>query len=133
MTETSVPAVLRPFVRQGTVLLRTRKRDGSWVDTPVNIVVRGDRAYIRTYGKSGKRNRLRNFPEVWFCPSTWLGKPTGPKVWARARRLDGAEARTAAQLLTRKYPLLHGVLVPILHRLMRTRTLHYELTDVLAR
>lgn len=24
MTDTSVPAVLRPFVRQGTVLLRTR-------------------------------------------------------------------------------------------------------------
>ena len=48
-----------------------------------------------------------------------------------ARRLDGAEYAKAARLLRQKYPILHGVLVPLAHRLMRSkygRTTHFELT-----
>ncbi|EUA52090.1 putative f420-dependent enzyme [Mycobacterium xenopi 3993] len=47
------------------------------------------------------------------------------------RLLEGAEYQAAARLLRRKYPLLHGVLVPLAHRLMRRkygRTVHAELT-----
>ena len=124
-----VPAQLEPFVRQGTILLHTKKRDSSWVPTPVNIVAHVDRAYIRTYAKAGKSKRLRNFPEVRFCPSTLRGTPTGAMVHARARLLDADEARTAARLLSRKYPVLHGFVVPLAHRIMRTSTLHYELSD----
>ena len=124
----SVPPLLQPFVRQGTILLNTKKRDGTWVPTPVNIAVHGDRAYIRTYAKSGKSKRLRNFPDVQFCPSTFRGKPTGAMMQAQARLLNGAEARTAAQLLSRKYRILHGFIVPLSYRLMRTTTLHYELS-----
>lgn len=47
-----------------TVLLETRKCDGSWVGTPVSLVVEGDRAYFLTYHAAGKTKRLRNFPEV---------------------------------------------------------------------
>lgn len=129
-TRAPVPAVLQPFVRQGTVLLQTKKRDGTWVATPVNITVDGDHAYIRTYAKAGKSKRLRNFPEVRFCPSTVRGKPTGPAVHARARLLGDEEAHTAARLLSRKHRVLHGVAVPLAHRIMRTATLHYELSDV---
>lgn len=125
----AAPALL-PFVRQGTILLHTRRRDGTWVPTPVSIVVRGDRAFIRSYAKAGKSKRLRNFREVRFCASTFRGRPTGAMLRARARLLDGAEARQAARLLAGKYPVLHGLLVPLAHRLMRTRTLHYELSDV---
>jgi hypothetical protein len=49
---------------------------------------------------------------------------------ATARRLGGAEARRAAHLLARKYPGLHGVLVPFAHRTLRFktgRTVHFEL------
>jgi uncharacterized protein len=123
------PAQLQPFVRQRTILLQTRKRDGSWVPTPVNIAVGGDRAYIRTYAKAGKSKRLRNFPEVRFSPSTIRGRPTGAMVHARARLLAGDEARTAARTLSRKYRVLHGLVIPQAHRLMRTSTLHYELSD----
>jgi PPOX class probable F420-dependent enzyme len=120
---------LAPFVRQKTILLKTKKRDATWVGTPVSVAVRGDRTYVRTYDKSWKSKRLRNFPEVRFSPSTSRGKPTGPELHARARLLDGEEARTAAHLLARKYPVLHGVLVPLSHKVMRTKTLHYELSD----
>jgi hypothetical protein len=128
MNET-VPSVLLPFVRQRTILLHTRKRDGTWVPTPVSIAVDGERAFFRTYTKAGKSKRLRNFPDVRFCACTVTGKPTGPMMLAQTRRLAGAESRAAARLLTRKHPLLHGVVVPLTHRIWRTTTLHYELSD----
>ncbi|WP_200211377.1 hypothetical protein [Micromonospora coerulea] len=43
----------------------------------------------------------------------------------------GAEYRAAGRSLRRKYPVLHGVLVPLTHRLVRRRTgrtVHFELT-----
>ncbi|MDQ4008168.1 MAG: PPOX class F420-dependent oxidoreductase, partial [Actinomycetota bacterium] len=84
MTE-QTPPVLQPFVAQKVVLLQTRKRDGSWVDTPVNIAVHGQRAYFRTPALASKNKRLRNFPEARFAPCTWLGRPTGAPVQAATR------------------------------------------------
>jgi uncharacterized protein len=111
------------------VLLQTRKRDGSWVDTPVNIAVRGDRAYFRTPGKASKNKRLRNFPEVQIQPCTWSGKPTGgTTMTAHARLLSGEESEAAGRLIDRKYPVLQRLLVRLTHKIMRTPTLHYELT-----
>jgi PPOX class probable F420-dependent enzyme len=111
------------------VLLQTRKRDGSWVDTPVNIAVEGDCAYFRTPAKASKNKRLRNFPEVQIRPCTWSGKPTGGiTMTAHARRLSGDESDAAGRLIDRKYPVLQRVLVRLTHKIMRTPTLHYELT-----
>lgn len=128
MTEPTTPAQA-PFVKQGVVLLTTYKRDGTPVGTPVNIAVDGDHAYIRTFGTAWKATRMRNNPEVEIRPSTMRGVPTGPPVSARARLLEqgSEENRRAAKCLTRKHPFVHGVLVPLTHRLKRERTLHYEL------
>lgn len=111
------------------MLLTTFKRDGSRVSTPVNLAVDGDHAYFRTYGSAGKVKRMRNFPEVEICCCTWRGRPTGPAFRARVRLLSPAvrENRRAERCLTRKYPLLHGLFVPLAHRLKKERTLHYEL------
>ena len=113
--------------RQRAVRLETRKRDGTWVATPVSIVVDGGRAFFRTYDASGKAKRLRNFPDVLVGPSTLRGRPTGPIVSGAARLLDGDDAARARALLAAKYPLLHGRLVPAMHRRKHWRTLHYEL------
>ncbi|MER6052169.1 PPOX class F420-dependent oxidoreductase [Streptomyces sp. BHT-5-2] len=120
---------LAPFEKQTTILLTTYKRDGTGVGTPVNVAVDGDRAYFRTVGSAGKVKRIRNFPEVEFRASTWRGRPVGPPVRARARLLDAdtREFRRAERSLTRKYPLIHGLVAPLVHRLRRERTLHYEL------
>ena len=112
---------------QKTVLLQTRKRDGTWVGTPVSIVVAGGRAFFRTYDASGKAKRLRNFPEVKVAPSTMRGRPTGPSVTGVARLLDDDEADRVRALLAAKYPWLHGRMVPAMHRRKGWRTLHYEL------
>jgi len=113
--------------RQRAVLLETRKRDGTWVATPVSIVVADGRAFFRTYDASGKAKRLRNFPEVRVAPSTLRGRPTGPSVTGTARLLDDDEAVRVRALLAEKYPWLHCRMVPAMHRRKGWRTLHYEL------
>jgi len=60
------------------------------------------------------------------------GKPTGPSIRAQMRLLSRDEAKSAARALARKHRILHGVLVPLSHRLARCKTLHYELTPVSA-
>ncbi|MGE5697790.1 MAG: PPOX class F420-dependent oxidoreductase [Candidatus Sericytochromatia bacterium] len=128
MTE-QIPLNPQQLDDEKVVLLQTRKRDGSWVDTAVNIAVQGDRAYFRTYGKASKNKRLRNFPEVQIRPCTWSGKPTGgPTMTAHARLLYGEESEAAGRLIDRKYPLLQHRLVHLAHKIMRTPTLHYELS-----
>ena len=121
---------LKTFVRQRAVLLTTYRRDGTPVGTAVNIAVDGDRAFVRTPHRTGKVKRLRNNPSVEIAPSTFLGKPTGPAMRARARLLSGDEATHASEVLARKYRILQGVLVPLAHRLTRSRTMHYEITPV---
>jgi PPOX class probable F420-dependent enzyme len=113
--------------RQKTVLLQTRKRDGTWVGTAVSIVVRDGRVYFRTYDASGKAKRLRNFPDVKVAPSNWRGKATGPSVNGRARLLDDDEAAPVRELLAAKYPLLQRRMVPAMHKRKGWKTLHYEL------
>ncbi|WP_240137821.1 PPOX class F420-dependent oxidoreductase [Streptomyces sp. MUM 178J] len=119
---------LTPFVEQWAALLTSHKRDGTGVGTPVNIVVEGDHAYVRTYAKAWKAKRMRNDPEIELAPSTMRGTPTGPPIRARARLLDqnSEENAHAAKLLARKYPVTHGLLVPLAHKVKRDRTLHYE-------
>ena len=114
--------------RQKAVLLETRKRDGTWVATPVSLVVIAGRAYFGSYDVSGKAKRLRNYPAVKVAPSTMRGRPTGPSVAGVARLLDEAESQRVAAALAAKHPLLHGRIVPALHRRKGWTTLHYELT-----
>jgi uncharacterized protein len=130
MLKTVSTSAIEPFVDQNTVLLTTYRRDGTGVGTPVHIAVDGDRAFIRTWDTAWKLRRIRNNPEVEVAPSTVGGRPTGPAIRARARVLGGAEAKYAAEMLARKYPILHGVLIPRLHRLRGNRTMHIELTPV---
>ena len=105
--------------------LETRKRDGSWVSTPVNLVVDGDDIYFRTWSKAGKAKRLRNFPEVRLAGSDWRGHVHGPRLCGTARLLDGDDDRRVASSINTKYPLLQGVAVRYGHKLMRYQTKHY--------
>ncbi|OBH29173.1 PPOX class F420-dependent enzyme [Mycobacterium sp. E1715] len=130
---TATSPMLAPFVRQKTISLTTFRKDGRPGSSPVSIVVDGDRAYFRSFERAVKVRRIRRNPNVEFGPATASGKPTGSALAGRARLLEGAEYQHAARLLRRKYPLLHGVLVPSAHRLMRSkfgRTIHAELTPI---
>jgi uncharacterized protein len=119
---------LDPLRQTKTVLLTTYRRDGTPVATPVSIAFAGDRAFFRTYDKAWKAKRLRHNPNVQVAPSTGGGKATGAAIHAHARLLDGPDAKLAARSLAGRHRVLQAVLVPAFHRLMRYRTLHYELS-----
>lgn len=121
-------APLDPLERSWAVLLRTRKRAGDWVGTPVNLTVAGERAYFGAPADSWKVRRLRNFEDVEVAPSTLRGRPTGPALSARARVLRGDEARAAERLLVRRHPIVHRFIVPLELRLKRTTNTLYELS-----
>jgi PPOX class probable F420-dependent enzyme len=127
--EPAAGPALTPLRTRKTVAMTTYRRSGAGVPTPVSLAVDGDRAVFRTYAKAGKTGRLRRDPRVTVVASTARGRPIGPGFTGRARLLDGPEAARAARLLRRKHPLLHGALVPLAHRAMRSRvgkTLHFE-------
>jgi uncharacterized protein len=127
---TAPTSLLEPFARRRTALLATCRRDGSRSQTPVTIAVEGDHAYIRTWDRAWKARRMRTNPSVRIAPSTVRGAPRGPAIAARARLLGGEEAAHAARALARRQRILQGILVPLAHRLMRYRTVHYELRPV---
>ena len=124
------PIATEILARHHDMALETRKRDGTWVSTPVNPVVEDDHVFFRTWSSSGKAKRLRNFPEVRCAPSTSRGRPTGPRLRGRATLLDGEDAAHAAALINHRYPLLQGVAVRLYHRVRRFRTLHYRIDDI---
>ena len=111
---------LAPFETLKTVVVATFRRSER-VATPVSLAVAGDRAVFRTFAGSGKAARLRRDPRVLVPPSTARGRVVGLSIPGRARLLDGPDSGEAARGCGRKYPLLHGVLVPLAHRLMRSR------------
>ena len=113
-----------------TVALTTHRRDGTPVTTPVNVVVDEGHAYFRTWETSGKAKRLRQDAHVEVAPATYTGRRrTGPDVGARALLLGSSEEAKAVHALRRAFPFLHGVLVPLTHRMKRVRTVHYELLE----
>jgi uncharacterized protein len=121
---------MKALERSWAMLLRTRKRNGEWVGTPVNVAVDGERAYFGTAASTGKVKRLRNFDRVEVVPCTLRGRPKGAMMTARARPLDGREAIEAERRMRAKYPFVYRVSAPLEHRLKRTHGVLYELTDV---
>jgi PPOX class probable F420-dependent enzyme len=132
VTPAASPVLVR-FVHQKTALVTTYRQDGRPVSTPVSLAVDGDHAYLRSFEQAGKTRRLHHNPRVDVAPSTARDQPTGPTLQATARRLEDVEAQRAARLLARKHPVLHGLLVPLSHRLGRAKagkTVHFQLTPL---
>jgi uncharacterized protein len=124
--------LLTPLAGESQVLLNTRKRDGTWVGTPVNLAVEGDHAFFRTWSTSGKAKRLHNSSGVEVAPCTRRGRVTGPWISGRARWVTGATERHARTLIEAKHPILQRLFVRGWHRLRGLRTEHYLVDDVRA-
>ena len=86
------------------LLLGTRKKDGSFVDTPVWFAKDGNTLYLFSTGDAGKVKRLRNFSEARVAPCTVSGKTLGEfrKATARLIEDDAGRAEAHRQLL-KKY------------------------------
>lgn len=128
------------FAGEQTVLITSFRRDGTPVDTPVHIAFEGDRAFVRSYEAAWKTKRLRRRPAAELWHATHGAEPalvglltpgrtrrTGRPLPVRAVELRGTGERPAITALRRRYPFLHGVVIPLMHRVKRTRTVHFEL------
>ena len=73
---------------------------------------------------------MRNNPKAEIAISTVHCKPAGPAVRACARVLGNGEPAYASRAIARKYPILHGFLVTLFHRLRRNKTVHSQLAQV---
>ena len=73
--------------------LSTRKRDGSFVDTPVWFAREGEtnNYYIFSMKNAGKIKRIRNFSDVKVAPCTGLGKLKSDWMDAKAELINEPE------------------------------------------
>ena len=86
--------------------LSTRKRDGSYVNTPVWFAQEGDtnKYYVYSLRNVGKVKRIKNFPEVKVGICTFSGKPKGGWAYAMADLVDEPETtKVAYSILRKKY------------------------------
>ena len=73
--------------------LSTRKRDGSFVDTPVWFAREGEtnNYYIFSMKNAGKIKRIRNFPNVKVAPCNFWGKLKSDWIDAKTELIDEPE------------------------------------------
>ena len=88
---------------QNYVSLKTFRKSGAGVATPVWFGEDGGKIYVMTRSDMGKTKRIRNNPKVRVAPCSVRGKVTGPEFAATARILPAEEQDGARQAIRRKY------------------------------
>jgi uncharacterized protein len=92
-----------PFADAKHVNLRSFKRDGGSVDTPVWFAVVDDKVVIFTDGTSFKVKRIRRNPNVELARCDVRGGLLGPWLPGRCRPVEGE-----AELIERAYDALNA-------------------------
>jgi len=86
------------------VLLRTFRRDGSGVDTPLWFAFVGDDVIARSTTAAGKIRRIIIDPHVELRPCDWRGRVAGGATWSgRAEVLERAAGIAAEHHLHERY------------------------------
>jgi hypothetical protein len=88
---------------QKYISLKTFRKSGVGVPTPVWFGEQDDKLYVMTRSDLGKAKRIRNNPQVKVAPCTMGGKVTGAEFAATARILQPEEHARARQTINRKY------------------------------
>lgn len=110
--------------RSRYALLRTYRRDGTPVDTPIWFVVDGRTVLFRT--KVGpKTRRLQACGDVQLTACDFRGSPQGTEVTGQARILSGDEAQRGNTALHRRYGWQWNI-VPLL-KIPGVTNVHREL------
>lgn len=110
--------------RSRYAMLRTYRRDGTAVDTPIWFVADGRTVLFRT--KIGpKTRRLQSRPDVELTACDHRGNCRGAAVPGRARLLSGDEAQRGNTALHRRYGWQWNI-VPLL-KIPGVTNVHREL------
>ena len=83
--------------------LKTFRRDGSAVATPIWLAPAGGHWYAYTPVRSGKVGRIARTPHVEVAASDFQGAPRGDWWTGQARILTGRSVATARRALRAKY------------------------------
>lgn len=84
--------------------IKTRKKDGSTVATPVWFAQDHNTLYITTQSSSGKVKRIRNFGDVEVAPCDRIGNVSDTWLTAHAEIIaDDDDREHANNLLGEKY------------------------------
>ena len=89
-------------------LLRTWRKDGSAVDTPVWFALTDGRAYVVSRGP-GKVRRIRRNPRVEIGSCTSRGRLRGTMRNGRARVVDGDLPATVRRAFRQRYGPLPAI------------------------
>jgi PPOX class probable F420-dependent enzyme len=92
-----------PVQGQKYISLKTFRKNGTGVATPVWFGEEDGKLYVMTRGDMGKTKRIRNNSSVRVAPCTIRGVVTGPEFAATARILPPEEQARARQTINRKY------------------------------
>jgi uncharacterized protein len=96
-------AQFNQFKGQTYFNLESFRKNGQSVRTPLWFAEDNGVFYFYTVAHSFKVKRLTNNPRVLIAPCDMRGNVKGEWVEATARRLEGAEAKRADDLLNQKY------------------------------
>jgi PPOX class probable F420-dependent enzyme len=103
MSQDSIQHARRQFAGGNYLSLMSFRKSGPGVATPVWFAEEGDEFFAYSEADAGKIKRIRNNPRVRIAPCDMRGRLRGEWVEARARILEGEEARRADELLNAKY------------------------------
>ena len=92
-----------PIQGQKYISLKTFRKDGQAVATPVWFGEEDDKLFVMTRSTSGKYKRIRNNPQVRVASCTIRGVVTGPEFAAIARILPPEDHARARRAINRKY------------------------------
>ena len=111
MTDSTLLATLDTLASSRYAQLRTYRRDGRTVDTPIWFHLHGDTLVFRT-NIGPKTRRLTTDPRVELWPCDYRGRyADGPStVSGLASILDGEAAEAANRVLHRRYGWQYNVL-----------------------
>ena len=92
-----------PIQGQKYISLKTFRKNGVGVPTPVWFGEDNGKLYVMTRSDMGKSKRIRNNPQVSVAPCTIRGRVTGPEFTATTRILPPEDQAHARQTINRKY------------------------------
>ncbi|MDS1269661.1 PPOX class F420-dependent oxidoreductase [Lipingzhangella sp. LS1_29] len=124
----SVATLFQPLRQHKLAMLTTYHPDGvTSVDDLTRIALDNDRVLLAVAEDAGAAARLDGHPLADLTPCSADGTRTGAPIRVEATRLRGTEAERAARLLTVKFPVQQRLGPPLSSRLLRRRTVYFEL------
>jgi len=88
------------------ISLKTYRRNGEEVPTPVWFVQRDGRVFVWTVSTTGKVKRIRNNAKVAVAPCTMRGEPLGPYIEGVATLSDDDSSQELRKAFKSKYGLM---------------------------